>query len=117
MTTKTLVASSTVESLMGAYRSHVFGRLLPAPVMLNVTPGLRVISVQPGGTDVPSRLANVLVWAYTLADLTAQWWHTPDRWLHVSVTGRTSGGARMRVYAGGSFDAFHGLVPLAVNES
>jgi hypothetical protein len=117
MTTTTLTTTSTVDSLIGAYRSHVFGRTLPTPVMLNVTPGLRVISVQPGGTDVTSRLANVLVWAYTLADVTAQWWHTPDQWLHVNVTGRTSGGARMRVSAGGSFDAFHGLVPLTVNES
>jgi hypothetical protein len=113
MTTNTLTTSSTVDSLIGAYRSHVLGRTLPAPVMLNLDPALREVAVQPGGgLDLYSRLANVLVWAYTLADVTATWWHTPDHALHITVTGRTAGGARMRVYASGSFTAAQGLVQL-----
>ena len=117
MNKSALTTTSTVDQLIGAYRSHVLGRTLPAAVMLNITPALRVISVQPEGTDLCSRLANVLVWAYTLTELTAQWWRTPDQWLQITVTGRAAGRARLRVYCGGPFDACRGLVPLAVNAS
>ena len=117
MSKNILTTASTVDQMIGAYRSHVLGRTLPAAVMLNFTPALRVISVQPEGVDLCARLANVLMWACTITDVTAQWWHTPDRWLQVTVTGRTAGGARLRVYCGGPFDALRGLVPLKVNKS
>jgi hypothetical protein len=114
MTTNTLVITSTVDALVGAYRSHVLGRSLPAVVSLHLIPGTREISVQPdGGQDLCSHLSNILVWAYTLADVTAQWWHTDGGSLHISITGRTTGGARMKVYGGGPFTQSLGLVPLA----
>lgn len=112
-----LTTSSTVDSLIGAYRSHVLGRLLPMPAAVDFTPGPREIGVQVrGGMGLGSHLANLLVWAYTLSDVTAQWWHTPGRNLHVTVTGRTAGGARMRVYGGGDFADCHGLVRLASDQ-
>lgn len=113
----TLTVSSTVDSLLGAYRSHVLGRSLPAPVAVGFMPSQREIDVQPcGGVDLCTHLANMLVWAYTLADLTAQWWHTADNGLHVTITGRTAGGTRMRVYGGGDFSECYGLVRLAAGQ-
>lgn len=117
MTTNTLTTTSAMDSLIGAYRSHVLGRPLPTPVSLDFTPGQREINVQTGGgQDLCSCLANLLVWAYTLTEVTAEWWHTPEHNLHVTVTGRTSGGTRMRVYTGGFFAKCQGLVRLDVAE-
>jgi hypothetical protein len=116
MAKNTLTVASTVDSLIGAYRSHLLGRPLPAPVSVDFTPGPREIGVQvDSGPDLGACLAKLLVWAYTLTEVTAQWWHTPSRNLHVTVTGRTAGGARMRVYTGGTFTHCHGLVRLGVD--
>lgn len=111
-----LTTSTAVDSLIGAYRSHVLGRPLPAPASVDFTPGPREIGVQVTGAGVGSCLANLLVWAYTLADVTAQWWHTPNGNLHTTVTGRTAGGARMRVYNSGHFADCHGLVQLDLDQ-
>ncbi|MBB4903989.1 hypothetical protein [Actinophytocola algeriensis] len=109
-----LTKPSTMDSLIGAYRSHVLGRNLPDPASLDFTPSTRLIMVQPsGGLDLSSRLGGLLVWAYTLTDLTASWTHTADDRLHVGVNGRTAGGARITVYSGGPFAECCGLVPLA----
>jgi hypothetical protein len=117
MTINTLTTTSTVDSLIGAYRSHVLGRALPAPASVDFVTGPRQISVQTSnGRDLCAGLANLLVWAYTLTDLTAEWWHTPTGNLHVTVTGRTGGGSRMRIYTGGLFTDCHGLISLAANE-
>jgi hypothetical protein len=116
-TTKTMTVPSTVDSLMSAYRSHVLGRNLPAPASVDIVPRAREISVQTGySPNLCSMLGNLLVWAYTLADVTAQWWHTPEGSLHITITGRTAGGARMKIYSGGAFTASLGLVPLAQDE-
>ena len=111
-----LTTSTVVDSLIGAYRSHVLGRALPAPASVDFIPGPRQIGVQVAGVGLGSCLASLLVWAFTLADVTAQWWHTPSGNLHVTVTGRTAGGAQMRVYSGGDFAACHGLVQLATDQ-
>ena len=117
MTKNSITTTSLVDSLIGAYRSHVLGRTLPGPVSLDFTLSNREIAVQPGGAlDLRSRLGNLLVWAYTLDDVTATWWHTRHGALHVSITGRTAGGARMKVYGGGPFAHCLGLVRLAVDE-
>jgi hypothetical protein len=116
-TTNTIVPSSVVDSLLGAYRAHVLGRPLPTPAVVSFNPDVRQISVQPGGAlDLCSKLGNLLVWAYTLADVTATWWHTPEHSLHITINGRTTGGVRMKVYAGGSFNQAQGLVQLGVDQ-
>jgi hypothetical protein len=116
-TTKTITVPSTVDSLMGAYRSHVLGRTLPAPASVDIVTGAREIFVQPGsGPNLCSVLGNLLVWAYTLVDVTAQWWHTDSDSLHITITGRTAGGTRMKVYSGATFTDSLGLVPLARGE-
>lgn len=117
MTNNTLTTSSILDSMIGAYRAHVLGRPLPTPVNLDFTPGRGEIAVQPaGGLDLCTNLANLLVWAYTLTDVTAEWWHTSDGSLHVTVSGRTAGGARMRVYSGGAFTKCNGLVRLEAGD-
>jgi hypothetical protein len=113
----TLTIPTAVDSLLGAYRAHVLGRTLPVPVALGFTPSQQEIDVQPGGgVDLCSHLASMLVWAHTLSDVTARWWHTSDHGLHVTILGRTAGGTRMRVYGGGDFSECHGLVRLATGQ-
>lgn len=108
-----LTKSSTMDSMIGAYRSHILGRHLPEPAHLTFVPTVREIAVQPGGgVDLCSRLSGILVWACTLTDVTASWWHTQDDSLHVRVSGRTTGGTRLRVYGGGPFADCCGLVRL-----
>jgi hypothetical protein len=92
--------------------------VLPAPVSLTFSANVREIAVQPeGGTDLVQHLGNVLLWAFTLSDVTARWWRTHEDRLHVSVLGRTASGTRMKVYGGGAFSDCRGLVSLAVDES
>jgi hypothetical protein len=118
MNSNILTRTSAVGSMLGAFRAHIRGRVLPAPVSLTFSANVREISVQPeGGADLVQHLGNVLIWAFTLADVTAQWWRTPEDRLHVSVHGRTASGARMKVYGGGAFSDCRGLVPLARDES
>jgi hypothetical protein len=113
MTSKTVTVLSTMDTLLGAYRSHVLGRTLPEPASLNVIPGTREIAVQAnGGLDVVAHLGNLLLWACTLTEVTAEWWHTDGGRLHISITGRTSGGVRMKVYGGCEFAESAGLVQL-----
>jgi len=118
MNSNILATTSAVGSMLGAFRAHIRGRVLPAPVSLSFSANGREIAVQPeGGADLVQHLGNVLLWAYTLADVTARWWRTDDDRLHVSVDGRTANGTRMRVYGGGAFSDCRGLVALALDES
>ena len=114
----TIATTTTVDGLFRAYRSHLLGRALPEPTSVLITPGTREVSIQPGGSlDLCSRLGAILVWACTLSDVTADWWHTPDGSLHITVHGRTTGGVRIKVYGGGSFTDALGLVPLDADQS
>ncbi|MGH3757280.1 hypothetical protein [Actinophytocola sp.] len=118
MTTNILARTSTVGSMLSAFRAHVRDRVLPAPVSLSFEASVREIWLQPeGGADLVQHLGNVLLWAYTLADVTATWQHTTDGRLHVSILGRTASGVRMKVYGGGSFTDCQGLVPLATGQA
>ena len=118
MNNNTVTLVSTMDALVGAYRSHVLGRTLPAPFAMTFYSHDREIVVQPGGgLDLVAKLGNVLLWAYTLTEVTAAWWHTADGRLHVSVTGRASGGTRLEIYGGGEFTDCLGLVPLKPGES
>lgn len=118
MTKNTLVSTSAVDALIGGFRAHLLGRPLPAPVAVTLHPKTGEVSVLPeGGLDMPCHLGNVLIWAYTLAEITAEWSHTQGGRFHVSVRGRTSGGVHLQVYGGGDFAECLGLVPLGAGES
>jgi hypothetical protein len=117
MNNNTVTTVSTMDSLIGVYRSHVLGRTLPTPFLVNFYSHNREIVVQAGGgLDPVTKLGNLLLWACTLADVTAKWKHTRDGRLHVSVTGRTSGGTKLEVYGGGEFTDCLGLIPLKAGE-
>jgi hypothetical protein len=104
---------STADVLMRAFRAHTRGRCLPAPYMLSFSPRSRQMDVMPeGGSNFARLLANVLLWAHTLSDVTATWSRTGSDNLHVVVTGRTNIGARMRVFCVGEFTDCAGLVAL-----
>jgi hypothetical protein len=111
-----LTATTGVGSLVGAFRAHVRGRVLPAPAVLSFA--ANEISVQPeGALDLARQLGNILVWASTLSDVTAKWWRTDGDGLHISVRGRTLSGTCLRVYGGGHFAECLGLVQLAPEEA
>lgn len=118
MTTNTTPVPSSLDLLFGGYRAHVHGRALPAPVHVTFDPTDAVIRVQPaGGLDLARKLGNVLLWATTLDEVTAEWTHTPSGRLHVSVHGRGVSGIRFHVYGGGEFANCLGLVPLDAGQS
>lgn len=117
MTTNTLPVPSTMDVLIGGFRAHLHGRTLPAPVAVTFHLLEGEVDVQPeGGLDLARKLGNVLLWAHTLADVTAEWTHTTTGRLHVSVRGRTTSGTRVHVYGGGDFTKCLGLVPLVRGE-
>ena len=104
---------STVDVLMRAFRAHTHGRCLPAPGVLSFSPLARRIEIEPDGRDDLARqLANLLLWAHTLTDVTAAWTRLDSGRFHVAVTGRTTIGARVRVYCLGLFTDCAGLVAL-----
>jgi hypothetical protein len=117
-TNNALVTASTVDSLIGRFRAHVLGRSLPAPAYVRLDVLGRIVSVHPHGSrDLAGKVGNLLLWAHTLSDVTAEWWRTEEDRLLITVFGRTSGGLRMEIYTGGPFDQCTGLVALAVGES
>jgi hypothetical protein len=117
-TNKALTIASTVDSLIGGFRAHVMGRSLPAPAYVHLDVLSREVSVQPlCPPDLVGTLGHLLLWAHTLADVTANWWRTAEDRLHVTVHGRTSGGLRVDVYSSGQFSDCAGLVRLDPNES
>jgi hypothetical protein len=68
--------------------------------------------------DCPlDHLGELLLWAYTLDQVSAQWWHTPDGRLHLSIHGRASTGVALKVYGAISFDHCAGLVQLSPGEA
>ena len=62
-------------------------------------------------------LGELLLWAYTLGQVSARWWHTPGGRLHLSIDGRASTGVALKVYGGISFDHCAGLVRLTPGEA
>jgi hypothetical protein len=118
MPSNILTTTSAVGSLLSAFRAHIRGRVLPAPVSLSFDAKSREMAIQPEGqNDLVTQLGNVLLWAYTLSDVTAKWWRTDGDRLHISIRGRTNTGARVRVYGGGHFSECLGLVQLAPDET
>lgn len=75
------------------------------------------ISVQTGGDTPAAELARLVAWADTLQAVDTRWWHTPDGSLHVTITGRADGGARIKAYGGIDYATTAGLVTLPTGQS
>lgn len=118
MTTNTIATESTMDALIGAYRSHLLGRALPTPVAVTLYPTYREVLVQTGGGfDLAQKLGNLLLWAFTLTEVTVTWTHTDCGRLHVKTTGRIGSGVLVEVFSGGEFTDCLDLVPLKAGES
>lgn len=107
---------STLEFLTGAFWAHLKDHALPEPCMVTLNPRTPEVDIQVAAAE-PVRHLTDLLWAYTLDQVTATWWHTHSGDLHVTIYGRSNGGARFRVYGGVPYTRCSGLVPLTVRES
>ena len=118
MTTYPETASTRLATLTEAWRALLADCPLPEPALVSLEPIVNRITIQAGGRHDPlDHLAELLLWAYTLEQVTARWWHTRDGHLHLTICGRTTAGAALKIYGGIPFDYCAGLVPLALDES
>jgi len=91
----------------------MLGRSLPAPAYVHLEVSERRVAVQIDiGRNTSERLANLLLWAHTLDEVSAEWWRTSADSLHINVDGRTSSGLRMHLYMGVPFEETADLVRL-----
>lgn len=118
MTTDALIAASAVDSLIGQFRSHLHSRSLPAPAFVELDLINRRASVYPNSAfDLAGVLGSLLVWAYSLTHVTADWWRTPEDRLHITVQGRTAGGLPLKIVHGLAFSHAADRVQLAPGAS
>ncbi len=118
MTTPLKTKDTRLATLTEAWRALLHDCPLPEPALVSLEPTVNRITIQAGGGPDPlDHLAELLLWAYTLKQITAQWWHTGDGHLHLTIHGRTAAGMAVKVYGGIPFGSCAGLVPLALDES
>jgi hypothetical protein len=118
MTTPLNPKGTRLATLTEAWRALLHDCPLPEPALVGLEPTVNRITVQVGGWQDPlNHLAELLLWAYALEQVTAQWWHTRDGYLHLTIHGRTGSGMAVKVYGGIPFDSCVGLVPLALDEA
>jgi hypothetical protein len=118
MTTPTNTSGTRLAALTETWRALLTDCSLPEPAVVSLEPTVNRITIQAGGGQDPlDHLAELLLWAYTLDQVTAQWWHTPEGNLHLTIHGRTTAGVAFKVYGGIPFAHCAGLVPLAPDES
>jgi hypothetical protein len=114
----THAAGTRLTALTEAWRAFLRDCPLAEPAMVSLEPTLSRISIQAGHhQDALDHVGELLLWAYTLDQVRARWWHTPDGSLHVSIDGRASTGVALKAYGGIPFDHCAGLVRLAIGES
>lgn len=102
-----------LEELSAAFWAHVGELPVREPACVTFDPQPEQIDVQVGvGGPVVDRLADLIVWARSLDEVTAELWHTDSGSLHITVEGRTSGGTRFRVYLGLYWPTIGGVVAL-----
>jgi hypothetical protein len=118
MTTPLNTKGTRLATLTEAWRALLHEYRLPEPAVVSLEPTVNRITIQAGGRPDPlDHLAELLLWAYTLDQVSAQWWHTGHGRLHVTVHGRTSTGIAVKVYGAIAFADCAGLVALAAEES
>lgn len=114
MFTNPLNSVSPLDAVIGCFRSHMLGRALPEPNEVIIYPLSRRVSVKPDAAEsLVDTLGTVLMWTYTLVEVTASWWHTTEGDLIVRVHGRGAGDLRLSVFGAAPFDQCCGLVNLA----
>ena len=116
--TNTLPVPSTLDLLLGGFRAHLHGRILPAPVARVLPRQRRRDRRAARGRARPGPQARQRpALGRTRSPRSAPSGRTPTRRpVHVTVRGRTTSGARVQVYGGGDFTECLGLVQLAPGE-
>jgi hypothetical protein len=90
--------------LLAALCAHLAEFELPAIASVHLGSALAAsrVTVQLTCHQPPAIAQELLAWADTLTDVTAQSWRAPrDDSVHLSVTGRLAGGASVLIYGGG----------------
>jgi hypothetical protein len=114
----THAAGIRLTALTEAWRAFLRDYPLAGPAVVSLEPTHYRISIQPGHhQDALDHLGELLLWAHTLDQVSAQWSHTPDGRLHLSIDGRAGTGVALKVYGGISFDHCAGLVQLSPGDS
>jgi hypothetical protein len=114
----THAAGTRLPALTEAWRAFLRDYPVAEPAMVSLEPTLYRISIQAGHhQNTLDHLGELLLWAYTLDQVSAQRWHTPDGSLHLSTDGRAGTDVALKVYGGIPFDHCAGLVRLAVGEA
>jgi hypothetical protein len=114
----THAAGTRLTALTEAWRAFLRDCPLAEPAMVSLEPTHYRISIQAGHhQDALDHLGELLLWAYTLDQVSAQGWHAPGGRLHISIDGRASTGVALKVYGGIPFDHCAGLVQLTPGDS
>jgi hypothetical protein len=114
----THAAGTRLPALTEAWRAFLRDYPVAEPAVVNLEPTLYRISMQAGHhQNALDHLGELLLWAYTLDQVSAQWWHTPGGRLHVSIDGRAGTGVALKVYGAISFEHCAGLVQLSPGEA
>lgn len=118
MSTCTEATGTRLTTLTEAWRALLRDCPLPEPAMVILEPTVYRITIQAGSSrDLLGHLGELLLWAYTLEQVSAEWWHTPSGDLHITIEGHTATGVALKAYGGIPFEHCAGLVPLAPDES
>ena len=97
----THAAGTRLTALTEAWRTFLRDYPLAEPAVVSLERTLYRISIQVGHhPDALDHLGELLLWAYTLDQVSARWWHAPSGRLHISIDGRASTGVALRVYGG-----------------
>jgi hypothetical protein len=114
----TQAAGTRLTALTEAWRAFLRDCPLAEPAMVSLEPTLYRITIQTGHHhNALDHLGELLLWAHTLDQVSARWWHTPDGSLHISIDGRASTGVALKVYGGIPFAHCAGLVQLTPGDS
>ena len=114
----THAAGTRLPALTEAWRAFLRDYPVAEPAMVNLEPTLYLICIQAGHhQNALDHLGELPLWAYTLDQVSAQWWHTPRGSLHISIDGRAGTGVALRVYGGIPFEHCAGLVQLTPGEA
>jgi hypothetical protein len=114
----THAAGTRLPALTEAWRAFPRDCPVAEPIVVNLEPTLSRISIQAAHhQNALDHVGELPLWAYTLDQVSAWWWHTPDGSLHVSIDGRASTGVALKVYGAIPFDHCTGLVQLSPGEA
>ena len=102
--------------LLDSVRTHFVDFELPALWSIDITASATgpSVSVQLASHQRHDIASGLLTWADTLSEVTAEAWRIPSgEFVHLSVIGRLSDGATVRVYGGVPFTGLNVGVELA----